>query len=758
MDMSYCKCVVSPGMEGVKTKKGQRGAGVAHAMESFYLIVVTAYVTKAFLETTLFYVPWPENTEKLFRTLICGIIFLKLAVSETLIPQKLLGCAFTLVVFKLSWAQTGYAFLLDTALLALGAINVSYKKILKTGFWTGTLLLLVTMLGSFAGCISDLVYFDGGMFKHSFGGAYTTDFAAHVAFLFLTGWVLYGRQVGLPFVAGALGLCAFLYCYTGAKCSAIVLLLSAAGIMYVFLTEHRKCRRIDRFLIYMLPLCGLIMIFLTLCYAPENAIMSKLDWMLSTRLRLGKAVMDKYGFTFFGTPFPQQGFGGTTAWTWTLEYTFVDCSYVLVLVRYGMATLLAFCAGYIYIGRKTLRQGNRRLLMAMALVAIHSMIEHHLPEVAYNLFLLLPFTDCSDGEETSQEKAPTATKPFRLMSVSCLCVAVAVVLPRFISYLATLVDLWQLALRENHLKFLFIASGCIVWLTLLELVLFKTAAALVRRKLPPTAIMIGLAALPLTFGVAFLKTESVIREGRDEWQRLVASDRPIVEELLQKGSSTKLYVDHFPEIYKREFHRVSDKVIAAEGLAVKKDTTLIAEDGEELWILMAAGYEYGELASGHAVYTNSDEHKSLLEDAGIAVEDYYYKKRNWNLQALAGWNGLKLDDAGGILLSGQANSLLHGPGITVYGGVFRVEFKIRLITPPPIGSVVATSKISSDWGLHLWGQRDLLLTDFDEWGNCVFAIDCNFSMFNSSGVEFTLLLPDGVELELLGVSYGKEDS
>ncbi len=734
--------------------------------ETLYLTIVAAYMARTFLDTTLFSLQWPEQFEGLLRILMCIVVLLKMTVPETRGLRRWLWYAAVFVAFRLSWTHTGYGFLLDTALLALGAAGIPYKKILKVSFWTGLVILLAAMLGSSSGCIPDLVYLDDGMFKHSFGTVYSTDFAAHVTYLFLTGWVIYGGRAAGMYALSALGLCAFVYRYSGAKCSTVVLLLSAVGVLYVPLTGRYRgipsvagmlVRRIDHVLIYAVPLCALVMVLLTVCYSPDTDVMVQADQLLSNRLRLGREAMDRYGVTLFGTPFPQQGFGGTAAWSWALEYNFIDCSYVLVLVRYGLVSLLAVCVNSVYMGKKALECGNRRLLLAAALVAVHSMIEHHLPEAAYNFFLLLPFAGypaAMEGPRTSGKHPEAADRFVYAAFAVCFGAAVAAALPRAVAYLATIVDLQGLDLRENHVRFLLIAVGCVLWLGLLGSVLFRSAAALMRRALPSRAAMLGLTVLLLAFGGTFLRWELAIREGRDEYWELVEKDKTVIGMLLEKAPGSRLYVDHLTEVYRREFAGISDKAIPAEGLATEDDTTLVTEDSDELWALMAAGYEYGRLPSGHAVYTNSETHGLLLEESGVRMEGYYYRETIWPLQRIADWNGLSMTDTGGVLLAGQERSLLHGPGVTIYNGFLQVKFMLRMVTPPAAGSVVATAGMTSDWGKHIWEQVDLLLTDFDESGQCVYTLEHNL-IFNCPSMEFTLTVQDGAELELQGVVYGK---
>ena len=122
---------------------------------------------------------------------------------------------------------------------------------------------------------------------------------------------------------------------------------------------------------------------------------------------------------------------------------------------------------------------------------------------------------------------------------------------------------------------------------------------------------------------------------------------------------------------------------------------------------------------------------------------------------LAEQNQLEMTNDGTLLLNGTGQSLRHGPGESIYRGWLRVEYKLRLLKGNTDNNIAATAQVTSSWGQILWKEQDILLTDFDEQGNytCSFRVGLSY---HSSGIEFLLFVPDGVELELLEIQYGKE--
>ncbi len=730
-----------------------------------YLSAVALYVLKTSFDTTLFYLTWLIGYENIFRTLAYIVIFLKAGYLGAY--RRIEGVAGLLmfIVFRNSWLSNDYDFLLDTALLIVGATGTSYRKILKTGFWISLCVLALAMLGSFTGCIPDLIYMDDSLFKHSFGIVYPTDFAAHIAFLFLAGWVLYGETLKAMYFVYALGLCIYVYRYTDAKCSTIVLFLSAISVLYVLLTEkyreqapavQRLAKWGDRCLAYAVPLCALAMIFLTLLYNAESSIMNGINSLLTGRLYLGRRAVDEYGIKLFGTAFPQIGFGGTTAWSWASEYKFVDSSYILILVRYGATVLAAICTLSVYMSKKAVRHKQQRLLMAVVLVAIHSMIEHHLLEAEYNLFLLLPFAayDVSDGDK-GKYPYPMGGKRYAPYAMG-LCAGLLAVafLPRFVTRMKTIVDIYQLSVYENRIWYVVITTECLLWVCLVIRLLFKGISAFVMNLPLPRIVPIGLGALLIIFVLSILWSETTLYQYQDEYKWTLDADRPIIELLLANDASEKLYVDHVPELYKREFKGISDNVLSAEGLATRDSITLITTDESELRILISAGYEYGQLESGHAVYTNSKRAKALLKEAGIELTDYYSKKQFINLDKAAQQNNFEIARNGGLILSKNTKPFWHGPGSTICKGILQIWYTIRLVNAVETAENAAVFSIYSDQRQHMWKQEEIYLTDFDQNGMLSYTLECELP-FDCPYVEFCLSVSGDVTLEIQEIGYGK---
>ncbi len=740
--------------------------------ELLYLTILAAYFLKLYFGETLFYLQWPENYEYVLRILAYIVVLLRLMYAGTGIGTGFLaGILICLSVTKFSWLSTGYGSLWDTALLIAGAVNIPYRKILKVGFWIGLFVLLLAMIGAFTGCIPDLVYQSvDKQFRFSFGIVYPTDFAAHVAFLFFAGWVLYGECCTLSFAACALALAVFIHKFNQAKCSVAILVLCALSIVYLLLAKKYspkykmlRCfsKGINALLVSVMPLCAVLMIGLSCFYKDNLPWMESVNTLLSNRLQLGRQAMENYGITWFGTAFDQVGYGGRTVWSKAFTYNFVDSSYVMILIRYGAGILLAVCAQFIGLERKALRNGCQRLAFAAALAAAHSMIEHHLLEICFNMFLLLPFADFTQGEGSEcllGKKSRIAVFSI-FLGTGC---AVALTLPPVVTYLKTIVNLLQLNNSENHFKFIGMLAAGVLAIYLILRMLIKITLFMIGNKAhkntpvyPKTWLTIGFASALLI--AEFVYFEKLIHEKTNEYQLLLSLDSPVIEALTDaKSTDNKLYIDILPKLYMQKFDGIRHMVMVAEGLAFEKDTTLITADKNELYALTESGFVYGSLPSGNAVYTTSDYAKNVLEREGITLTNYYSKMKNVDLKEAALQNNLTLTEHGTLLLDGYDNSLWHGPDVTIYYGMFHVEYKLRLLNCAPDQEIVATAQVSSDWGTTIWNRADITVKDFDANKECTYSVDTYINA-NCPGMEFLLILPDGVQMEIQEITYGKRE-
>ena len=95
---------------------------------------------------------------------------------------------------------------------------------------------------------------------------------------------------------------------------------------------------------------------------------------------LGKKGLEQFGLSLFGQDVPMEGMGGSLKHT--KPYFFIDCSYLFILLRYGILFLGIVFIIYGVICYK--RREDTALMLTILLLAVSSAIDQHLLEEAYN--------------------------------------------------------------------------------------------------------------------------------------------------------------------------------------------------------------------------------------------------------------------------------------------------------------------------------------------------------------------------------------
>lgn len=384
---SICECI---------EKKWESFAYKERLMDSMYLLIFGIYMFFYFADTTMFEIMWPADFIWVLRLLTLMFIIFKLAVQKNAINLKnTLFIIGVMTLFFAIWHRTGYTLLYDTAVLLVGAYRVYYKKILKVYLIVAVPFTVYTIFASQMGIVTNLIYNQHGRIREAFGFIYPTDFAAHIFYMFVA-WVLLRElkctiwELLFMFLAVVL-----LDAYCDTRCSEITIVALVLGVLFLkFANKSDKNKHIFNNILKVIKvLCMVIpviaafaMTILCRFYNPNNAVMNFLNSILSQRLKLGKKIFDYYDVQIWGQYVYMVGNGGTTEKP--KDYTFIDCSYINILMRFG---ILVFCVVLLILWIIMLKNYNNMFILGtLGLICIHSMIEHHLFTFYFNIFIILP--------------------------------------------------------------------------------------------------------------------------------------------------------------------------------------------------------------------------------------------------------------------------------------------------------------------------------------------------------------------------------
>ena len=369
-------------------------------LEIAYLTVFSGLLIYSFLNTTMFQIQWSENFLPYMRILLITCIFLRMCYSERYSTWEMIICAGIFVVFAVVFRRNGFDEVLNTALLIIGARGISFKKLVKIYFAISLILLLITIAAALTGHIENLVYMqEGRNIRIAFGCNYPTDFSAHILYLVLA--YAYLRKEKISYfellLIGGLGVFVYIFCQArlNSICLGIIMFVFGGYKIWCKKCTKKKCIpfgwKISTVLSAVPVLCVGGMIICSMFFSSNNKFLVLLDRVLNYRLRLGKKGIDLYGLSYLGQWIPMQGNGGTVKEQ--VNYFFLDSSYLYVLLQYGIIVLMIILGAMLIINYRAYLNQDFVLILALCIVAIQCMVEHHLMDMAYNPFLWAVLAD-----------------------------------------------------------------------------------------------------------------------------------------------------------------------------------------------------------------------------------------------------------------------------------------------------------------------------------------------------------------------------
>lgn len=363
--------------------------------EITYLIIYGSVFTFEFLNTTMFEIKWPPRFGYIFLASTALYTIAKFIWHNTYTKKEMIWAGIILFAFLMPALLTEYRFLWYTGFLIVSAKDVEFDKILKVYLVIGITIMVAAFGASQYGVIEDFVYTairdNTVIYRYSFGSVYPTDFSAHVFYLAVAGICICENRISVGKIINLVVLAFFVQDKCGARTSFICLITLAIALTIVHLFKcHIKKNWIYRVLNCSTIGFAILYYVFTYMFINPNASMMKLDMVLSGRLALGAKAIQKYSHKLFGQNIIERGWGrGSTEG----EYFFIDDSYLRIALLYGIVLLLVTLVLLYINGLRAINSKRIIVLVALAVVGLHSFMEHHLLEIAYNPLLLLAFVN-----------------------------------------------------------------------------------------------------------------------------------------------------------------------------------------------------------------------------------------------------------------------------------------------------------------------------------------------------------------------------
>ncbi len=383
-----------------------------HNGEVLFLLGFAVYMFRSIMLTTMFNFPGILSAGCLGMAIL--LIGLKIVLFDTYTRKMFFLVITVFFCAGLIYINSGYFSVMIWLLIVIGAKDVPFSKLLKVYLLLNISIFVLTVCASFMDIIENLAYDTGNRgIRNSFGYIYVTDFAAHVFFCVLIAFYLGCNHLRWfhYFLTCVLAGVVFYFCNAKLDTTCILIVVVLFGIHNILKKQSMNEQsdkkevgltsnlfEVNYFKwtkayccwkkicvcvgICIMPILAILAFMLSYQYNSSNEIMVNIDAFSTGRVSISNIGLREYGVKLFGQDIPMVGFGGTTEAP--KDYFFIDCSYLNILLRYGIIFLVFILVVYSYICIKN--RDNTEFLFLIIILAISSIIDHHLLETAYNPF------------------------------------------------------------------------------------------------------------------------------------------------------------------------------------------------------------------------------------------------------------------------------------------------------------------------------------------------------------------------------------
>lgn len=374
----------------------------------FYFLFGICYFVK-FFETTMFSELRQSWTPLILAMGAATTLLIIYALQETIASSDKKHFQIDLSILVLGfilWQANNFFDLFLICILIVAMQHKSMRKILCITLWIGIPMMLISAIASKAGFIINVEHGTG----YAWGIIYATDCAAHWLYLFMAWAILRnGRfhwfEYPLYFI-----MFFFLHKLTDADTGYICLNLFLMFCLIIQVSRYIKNKSsktqlsswlcsLGKLFDYSYPLAGL---FSLITLVVDNTIgmpeFITQQFSLYERIRLSEVGFSTYPITLFGQQIIEHGNGLTPDWV-TQQYFFLDNSYIKILLNYGIVFLIIMFILLTYLQKKARNKGQHVLYAALLITALDCILEHHLTEFHYNIFLVLPLFESFSSKQ-----------------------------------------------------------------------------------------------------------------------------------------------------------------------------------------------------------------------------------------------------------------------------------------------------------------------------------------------------------------------
>lgn len=363
-----------------------------------YIIAFCLFLFVKLLDHTTFGLP----TSIKYSCIAIAIILLmtKLILQNRLCLKLLVLSIFAVIVFYISMMHNGNYQLLYTVLFIVAAKNVKFNKIVSSYIIITSIVLFLTVSAFATGLITENSTIRDGIVRHSFGYTYPTDFVALLFYLFAADlYLAVINKKGIVFRNLIYVITAFVtYRLCDSRIGSFSILLLVPLSIYL---KKKYCETnvfVDKFLKFLMNysfvICATISIVFVhgLIYNDRNPILLAIDSFSSYRLLNCLIAVKTYGYSLFG-----QNIYALYNATGNNEWFFIDNSYYIILIVYGLAVFAITCFVFVWRMRNLILEKKYIIPIIFILISLNSIIGQQFVLIEYNVFLLAILSEVQEN-------------------------------------------------------------------------------------------------------------------------------------------------------------------------------------------------------------------------------------------------------------------------------------------------------------------------------------------------------------------------
>lgn len=361
-----------------------------------FFLAMVIYLFRAELVTTNFAALINTNVLRVISNIaVITLLLVKIVLFDRYTLKKFLQIVCFMIIGVVTTVISGYDVVFVLYLFVLAAKNVSFYKIVRLHFTYALTCVLAAFVASQRGFIENTISYRDGIARQSFGIIYCTDFAAHIFYLMVSYIYLRGNKLKYFELGFFTIITSFVYVNSNARldcaCMAILILFLLVkkitfGLKGKPIYTLPKHPWMEKCMAWSMPICAMFSIGITYLFSSNSVMWLRANSILNNRLTQGAEAISKYDFNFFGQIVEVQGQAGVN--TNISEYFFIDSSFLLYGLRFGLIFLFIFCIGSTLVMMREIKKQNAIFCTLFFLIAVNSIFSHHLIELAYNPFLL----------------------------------------------------------------------------------------------------------------------------------------------------------------------------------------------------------------------------------------------------------------------------------------------------------------------------------------------------------------------------------